>query len=127
MDAVHRLVMVASWGDMNEALRLWDHTHDGNVEARVGFISDMVSKLEGLYMMSEPTEEPLLRHRLYSASRGDGPVSGPPDARVCIKCHMAFREPIHRCPCGVYYCTKECQRAHWPDHKADHKLAMERK
>lgn len=39
--------------------------------------------------------------------------------RVCANCSLTVGEKMRRCPCKakVYYCGKECQRAHWAFHR----------
>lgn len=39
--------------------------------------------------------------------------------RTCIVCMSVSEKPLHGCAhcCESRYCSKECQRKHWPDHK----------
>ena len=38
--------------------------------------------------------------------------------RVCVGCRGAGATKLRCCPCkAVYYCGRECQRAHWEEHK----------
>jgi len=42
----------------------------------------------------------------------------PPEACPCGKCGKWFKQ-MHQCPCKqVYYCSRECQKAAWKDHKS---------
>jgi hypothetical protein len=66
----------------------------------------------------ENTTEPVATH-------------GAPDDRrkECASCGVAEREgtdakSCFKCKCKlVYYCSKECQKKHWPEHKARCKKA----
>lgn len=41
---------------------------------------------------------------------------------LCVKC--ASPNSRFLCKCGTRYCGSECQKGHWPDHKADCKKAL---
>lgn len=47
---------------------------------------------------------------------------------MCMHCKklVDVRE-INYCECGVKYCNKECQAAHWDKHKEDHNYIMTHK
>jgi hypothetical protein len=52
------------------------------------------------------------------------------DACKGIKCGNCEKvgPQLMKCPCGkVYYCNKDCLKAKWAEHKAEHRAVMARK
>jgi hypothetical protein len=39
-------------------------------------------------------------------------------ARRCVHCGKDLLEALVCSRCGAFYCSPECQKAHWPEHKA---------
>ena len=59
---------------------------------------------------------------IASLVRGEASSLG----RVCSACHRNVAGLKH-CTCGlVWYCGKNCQKAHWKAHKSEHRQAAQR-
>lgn len=59
---------------------------------------------------------------IASLVRGEASSLG----RVCSACHRSVAGLKH-CTCGlVWYCGKNCQKAHWKAHKSEHRQAAQR-
>ena len=54
-----------------------------------------------------------IRQKIYS-------LAGERLGRVCAGCALVS-DALRQCACraGVYYCTRACQVAHWPEHRRD--------
>ena len=61
---------------------------------------------------SPPTSKAVIRHKLFDAFTDEF------IGQICSGCSKLTKTCLH-CPCrsGVVYCGKECQRAHWKEHK----------
>ena len=61
-----------------------------------------------------------------ASSGGGGSGGGEHSAATCAQCAAATGYTL-RCPCGsVAYCTENCQKLHWAQHKAAHKALCSR-
>ena len=85
-----------------------------NWDDLVNVAANISSELVGMYNDAVPLSECLYRRRLMSLDRHTL-------GRACAGCTNMRIGKQKRCPCkqGFYYCSKECQRAHWyKEHKS---------
>ena len=62
-------------------------------------------------MVTEKTLDRKFTYLLRSMYGIDGLPHKP--LRECVWCRTCSDQRMKRCPCGVYYCGKECQRGDW--------------
>ena len=106
-----------SWNGVGKETRVNISLHPHVQRAIMIRVPEFKSKLEQI------ESNPILKflHEQYPQCGLMEAMNGPASSkeRVCAACGRRWRERMFKCSqCrSVLYCNKECQKAHWKDHK----------
>ena len=100
--------------------------------ARTGAVEQAIEQAEGLLQLCQTvaqatahtvTNERGERRATSAAARGEqGSIRLGVDVTRCASCHVECDRSKKCERCRTVYCSRECQVAHWPEHRAECKI-----